>query len=272
MAVHYCEKCRSAYLPNQCELINDAFYCPSCHIDTINLGAEDARVSISGHLHAKDGHSPVPDGQVMQSPKSYVQSSVHTAWLECTAILEENPLNLQALYTLSQYYFSQGLLNESIAIASQILSIDPTFKPAQMFLSKYSTSSIQTPTVTNVTDLEQIAIVHINNGTINEAVPILTQILSINPNHAPSHRYLAEYHTRSNNYKSAIYHLNILTLLYPNDAHVYYNLAVCCYEFGDDLRAKSSLKEANRLCKPDSSLAQSIATFEQHLNRSSDPY
>ena len=171
---------------------------------------------------------------------------------DCESKLSLNPLNCDALFTLCNLYYSYSMIDESLAIARQIIAIDPDYSAAHDFLSKNNSDHHESSTqIEDIETLETLAIRHFNNNNYTKAIPLLQQILSMNSNHAPAHRYLAELFTNQKKYSSAIAHLNYLTLLFPSDYRVYYNLAVICYYKGDIKRALSNLNEAYKLCTND---------------------
>ena len=154
------------------------------------------------------------------------------------------------------------MIQESIAIAKQITRIDPDYTNAHEFLAKNNPSSLsknQLPS--DISGLESIALSKFNNGHFSEAIHIFNQIIDIQPKHAAAHRYLAEIYTSQDDYDTAISHLNYLTLLFPKDYRVYYNLGIVCYYMGDDKRALSNLNQAFKLCTDDEQFLSTI----QHM-------
>ena len=247
MSIYYCKTCKDAFLPEQTLTYENLFFCNKCNLPLVTLGAEQARVSLKAHLESS---SPTKNSEPLtnpKNPKSYNVKQKDAVLIECETMLAANPLNVDALFTLSKWYYSHGLTDESQAIAKQILSIDPNHDATHTFLSEQAESGTTLPK--NVATLEQMAINLINKGKLNETEPIFKKVLTIDPNHIAAHRYLTEYYTEKNQHAEAIHHLSILTMRIPNDPRILFNLAVACYNAGDMGRAKSNAKAAYLYCK-----------------------
>jgi tetratricopeptide (TPR) repeat protein len=246
MSIYYCKTCKDAFLPEEIVTFLNLFYCKKCSHPLDTLGAEHARVSLKAHLESSSNTSTDTPGTPIK-PKYYNIKQKDPVLIECETMLAANPLNVDALFTLSKWYYSHGLTDESQAISKQILSIDPNHDAAHTFLSEQAASGTTLPQ--NVTTLEQMAINLINKGKLNETEPIFKKVLTIDPNHIAAHRYLTEYYTEKNQHAEAIHHLSILTMRIPNDPRILFNLAVACYNAGDMGRAKSNAKAAYLYCK-----------------------
>ncbi|MEK9727241.1 MAG: tetratricopeptide repeat protein, partial [Candidatus Margulisiibacteriota bacterium] len=183
---------------------------------------------------------------------------------ECEAKLKENPLDVMTLFTLSKWYYAKGLVNESLAIVRQIIKIEPNFLPAHDFLSQQNSSPSSTDLPENIGTLEDMGINYFNSNNFKEAEVIFKKILKLNAKHPAAQRYLADIYTKNNDFESAIHILNRLTLQFPEDAMILFNLAVACFNASDYNRARSNLKAAKKLTR-DQGLLSEINQFLTHL-------
>lgn len=270
MSLYYCDPCKRAFLPEATQTNGHQLFCRKCQSALINLGAEDSRVSLQGHIQSKDRIDP----KALYSDMALIKSTHYTTpkkdpiLMDCEYKLKLNPLNTEALYTLSQWYFSQGMVNEANAIAQQIIGIDPNFEAAQTFLSQHTRHpDISSDTLPNDTQsLETMAIHLVQNHHHEQAEIVLKKLIQNNPKHSAARRYLIEIYTQQSKFDDAIFHLNRLAMQFPDDAYILYNLAVVCYEAKDFTRAKSNLKAAQNACRDDE-LMVDITTFLAHLNQ-----
>ena len=187
---------------------------------------------------------------------------------DCEAKLALNPLNTDALFTLTKWYYSQGLTHEALAIAKQIISIDPKFNQAHEFISKINTHQkrghYQLPD--DLKTLEDMAINFVNTKQFQKAEKALLKILTIDSKHAAARRYLSDIYTESGKFNEAIHQLNRLSMQYPDDDRILFNLAVACYNANDIARALSNLKAAHKVTK-DERLIEEINQFMDYLNQ-----
>ena len=269
MSIFYCNRCKLAFLKDQALQSEHGRYCRKCKDLLVPMGTEHARVSLAAHMQSKESQ-PIETDTSSVKPSQTYQHTIDKIILECQSKLDENPLDTTALFTLCKWYYSKGLTEESLAIANQIISLNPEHKDTLTFLS--TLHSIGKPKETDLPDdvntLQAMAQQHINKGTIDSAENIFKKLLTIDSNYAPAHRYLSEIYTKKEDYKRAIEHLNHLTLIYPKDCRVYYNLAVTCYYANDVSRALSNLREAQLLCVKDPEFMKTITNMIEHIEDS----
>ena len=268
MSIYFCTSCKKAFLPEATRTDGSKLYCKKCNAHLVNLGVENAQVSLKAHIESKYGNTTPKYHQfALIKSKHFHQPKHDQILIECEALLSENPLNTNALFTLCQWYYAKGYVNEALAIAEQILEIDPGFSAANEFIASKKTISSNSPKnlPKNIKTLENMAISYYNNQNFNQAIPILKKILTLDAKHAAAHRYLAEIYTSLEDYQSAISHFNYLTLIFPNDYRVFYNFAVLCYQINDFARAISNLNHAYNLCHDDPDFLASIQELIDHI-------
>ena len=247
MSIYYCTTCKDAFLPEETLTDGTRIMCKKCKLDLATLGVEHARVSLKAHLESSSNAINTDPETTPITPKNYNVRQKDPILIECETMLAANPLNVEALFTLSKWYYSHGLTDESRAIAKQILTIDPNHDATHTFLSQQAESGTILPQ--NISTLEQMAINLINKGKLNQTEAIFKKVLTLDPNHIAAHRYLTEYYTEKNKHSEAVHHLSVLTMRIPNDPRILYNLSVACYNAGYMGRAKSNAKAAYLHCK-----------------------
>ena len=268
MSVYYCDQCKEAFLPEATATDGNQLFCKKCHVPLSNLGSEDGAVSLKAHIESKYGDNKVNYHKFdLVESKHYTLPSQDSTLMECNALLSVNPLNTDALFTLSQWYFSKGSVDESLAIANQIISIDPSYEKAHQFISEktklQSKKNFSLPE--NLTTLENMAVSYFNQQKFDQAIPTLQKILKIEPKHPAAHRYLAEIYTSINEHQLAIHHFNVLTLIFPNDYRVFYNFAVLFFQMNDYSRSLSNLNYAYKICHDDPEFLQAIQDMIDHI-------
>ena len=223
MSIFYCNRCKLAFLKDQVLQSEHGRHCRKCKHLLAPMGTEQARVSLAAHMQSKES-KPIDIDTTTVKPSQTYQHTIDKVILECQSKLDENPLDTSALFTLCKWYFSKGLIEESQAIANQIISLDPDHKDTLTFLSAlHSTGKPKESDLPDdVNTLQAMAQQHISKDSIDSAEAIFKKLLTIDSNYAPAHRYLSEIYTKKD-YKRAIEHLNHLTLIYPKDCRVYYN-------------------------------------------------
>lgn len=269
MALYYCDDCKTAFLPEATTTDGDRLFCKKCNQALINLGAEDGRVSLQGHIQSKDhiGSKDLYNSVSLIKSKHYAMPKKDPILMDCEYKLKLNPLNTSALFTLSQWYFSQGLVDEAHAIAQQIIQINPNHHGAHDFISQqHITHHISSDALpSDQKTLEDMAINFFNTNQLSKAEVPLKKLLSMNPKHSAARRYLVEIYTKNNQFNEAIYHLNRLAMQFPDDEHILFNLAVASYHANDHPRAISNLKAAHKACR-DPELLKNIQVFMDHIN------
>ncbi len=269
MSLYYCEQCKNAFLPENTTTDGAQLFCKKCHIALVNLGSENGRISLRGHIESQD---KIPSSDLYHDftlikSKHYHVPKKDPVLIDCESKLSMNPLNTDALYTLSQWYFSQGLSHEAIAIAKQITKIDPSFHKAHEFLSRHKTGRHQ-PDLNlpdDMNTLEDMAINLFQTKQFNKAELVLKKILTINSKHAAARRYLADIYTDTGEVHEAIHQLNRLALQFPEDPRILFNLAVACFNANDTSRAISNLKAAHKVCR-DPVFIEEINQFLNYIN------
>ena len=269
MSIHFCEECKQAFLPEQTKTDGERLFCKKCNVKLINLGSEKGQISLRGHLESQYGKKQQQKYKkfALIESKHYTTPKPDQTLIECEALLSDNPLNTSALFTLCKWYFSKGLLDESVAIAKQITSIDPNFNEANEFIAQNSQNEQrhQLNLPEDIATLETMAINFFNNNNYEQAIETLQKILKINQKHPAAHRYLAEIYTNLSQYRQAVSHFNYLTLIYPNDYRVFYNFAVLCYQMNDFSRALSNLNQAYNTCHDDPEFLHNIEEMINHI-------
>ena len=268
MSLYFCTQCKTAFLPEQTITDGSSLFCKKCQKSLTNLGSEDGRVSLRGHLESQkpvNNNDLYHDYSLIRS-KHYQVPKHDPILMDVETKLKVDPLNTDALYTLSQWYYSQGMLDEAIAIANQIIKIKPNFLKAHEFISRHKTKRIinQDDAPEDIQTLEEMAINFYNSKQYQKAEIVLKKILSFDSKHAAARRYLAEIYTATNQVQEAIHQLNRLAMQYPEDDRVLFNLAVACYNANDFSRAQSNLKAALKVCR-DSKFKSEIEQFLNHL-------
>ena len=271
MSIYYCKQCRQAFLKDDAVFNSNRYMCKRCNVPLSTLGTEKGKLSLRAYMHAKNTKdSPAPidiDDSKRIKPRDFKLPKKDPILIDCQSKLSINPRNTTALFTLCQWYYGLGYINESMAIAKQIIKIDPEFDDAHKFLTKKRESNKTNDQLPdNIETLQDMAYSYINKNELEKAVPILQKILTIDYKHAPSRRYLAEYFTQKENFHEAIDHLNVLTMIFPDDFRVYYNMAVTCYAMGDRVRALSNLKQAYLICNDDPDFSNDIKSMIDQIN------
>lgn len=274
MSIYFCQHCKNAFLPENTSTDGHRLFCLKCNLPLANLGSEEGQVSLQAHLESKervDKKALYHEFSLIKS-KHYKVPKKDPILLDCEAKLRINPLNTDALFTLSQWYYSHGMVHEAQAIANQILRIDPNFKKAHDLLIKTNQNdtgeSLDLPE--DIKLLETIAIKHITSKRFQQAEHALNKILTMDNKHRAARRYLAEIHTERGAYTEAIHELNRLAMQYPEDDQILFNLAVACYNANDFPRSISNLKAAKKITN-DPDLVNEINQFMGHLDQINTP-
>ncbi len=272
MSLFYCNKCKRAFLPEKAITDGHDLYCKKCQDLLINLGSEDGRISLKGHIISKEQiqASDLYHDYALIKSKHYQIPKKDPILIDCEAKLKLDPLNIDALYTLSQWYYSQGLIDEAAAINRQIIKIAPDFNKSHEFLSRtMSTASKRSTDLPNdLPTLKEMAINYFETKQFQKAEETLKKILRIDSKHAAARRYLAEIYTETQQFQEAIHQLNRLAMQYPDDEKILFNLAVACFNANDLKRATSNLKEALKLSK-DPEFISEIKQFLSHIDKKS---
>jgi tetratricopeptide (TPR) repeat protein len=267
MSLYYCNACKSAFLPEKTITDGQRLFCKKCKTQLSNLGSEAAKVSLEAHLASKNniGHSDLYHNYQLIQSKSYQQLKKSDVLIDCESRLQRNPLDTGALFTLAKWYYSQGLKEESIAILKQIIKIDNQFLEAHDFLSQLNSNRNADLLPNDIPTLEEMGITYLNSNNLNQAVEIFEKILILNPKHVAAQRYLADIFTELQQFDKVIHIFNRLSLQFPDDATILFNLAVACYNSKDLNRAKSNLKAARKMSR-NPELNKEIEKFLNHLN------
>ncbi len=266
MALYYCSECKTAFLPESTVTDGQHLFCKKCKVQLENLGAEDGQVSLQAHLEAQQ----ITKAKDIYHDYSLIKSKHYTApkkdpiLIDCESKLNLNPLDIDALFTLSKWYYSRGLQNESIAIIKQILKIDPNFLPAHDFLSQQNSAQKEDTLPNDIKTLEEMGINYLNSKNYSDAETIFKKLLQLDSKHPAAQRYMADIYTHKKEYDNVIHVLNRLSLQFPDDDTILFNLAVACYNAQDFKRAKSNLKAARKLAR-DADFIKEIDRFLLHL-------
>ena len=54
MSIYFCTDCKNAFIPEETKTDGKQLYCKKCASQLVNLGAEDGRVSLRGHLQSQN--------------------------------------------------------------------------------------------------------------------------------------------------------------------------------------------------------------------------
>jgi len=270
MSIYFCNDCKNAFLPEKTTTDGRQLFCIKCNAPLTNLGSEHGRISLQAHIESQERVSK----DDLYHPFSLIQAKHYktpkkdTILIDCEAKLAINPLNTEALFTLAQWYYAQGLSSEALAIAKQIISIDPTFNQAHDLISKTERNAFHKPRVLpdDIPTLESMALNFVKTNQLDQAEPVLKKILSLNAKHVAARRYLADIYTEKGLFNEAIHQLNRLAMQSPDDDRILFNLAVACYNAKDMPRAMSNLKAAQKLTKDDD-LREEIREFLAHLDQ-----
>lgn len=270
MSIYFCNDCKEAFLPEKTTTDGRQLFCNKCNVPLINLGSEHGKISLQAHIESQQRVSSddlYHQFSLIQA-KHYKTPKKDTILIDCEAKLAINPLNTEALFTLAQWYYAQGLSAEALAIAKQIISIDPSFNQAHDLISKTERNAFNKPTSLpdDVPTLESMALNFVKTKQFEQAEPILKKILSQDGKHVAARRYLADIYTEKGLFNEAIHQLNRLAMQYPDDDRILFNLAVACYNAKDMPRAMSNLKAAYKLTKDDD-LREEIRQFMAHLDQ-----
>jgi predicted Zn-dependent protease len=264
MGVYYCNQCHCATLPETAATDGRHLFCKKCHIPLVNLGAEEGQISIQGHLESQIPTGATPTSHQPTPAKHYTMNKKDTVLIDCQAKLNENPRDIQALYTLAKWHHTHNNINAAGAIAKQVIALAPDFSPAHTLLSQLNATKGHSSLPERIETLEIMGINYIAQNNLNQAMKTFKKILSINSKHTAAQRYLADIYTQKNQFDQAIHILNQLSLQHPDDPVILFNLAVACYNAGDINRAKSNLKAAKQH-SPSSDMLIEINQFIHHL-------
>ncbi len=266
MSLYFCNECKNAFLPEKTITDGTHLFCKKCNIQLINLGSETGKVSLQAHLEAQQqtDTSALYHNYSLIKSKHYQMPKKDPILLDCESKLKENPINENALFTLAKWYYSRGLNNEAVAIAKQITKINPEFMEAHDFLSQQNTSRKVDSLPENIPTLEDMGINYLNSNNIDQAEAVFKKILEMDSKHPAAQRYMADIFTQKNQFENAIHILNRLSLQFPEDTNILFNLAVACYNANDFSRAKSNLKAAKKLTK-DVDYIREINQFLDHI-------
>jgi tetratricopeptide (TPR) repeat protein len=264
MALYFCDHCRLAVLPEDATTDGKQLFCKKCAGPLSNLGSENSQISLRAHIESKDSISSKELYHSINKIRSkhYRTLKKNPIWIDCESKLIQNPKNTDALFTLSQLTYAEGHINEAIAIAEKIITINPNHEGANEFLSRRSQGTALPDTLT---PLEKMAKNYIQSKNYEHARNALKKILSIDPKHPAAHRHMADICIQTEDFKNAITHLNRLAMIYPDDDSILFNLAVACYMANDIDRAKSNLKAAHTKCTTPE-LLKEINEFMGHLS------
>jgi len=267
MALYYCYDCKNAFLPERTITDGDQLFCKKCKSELTNLGTESGKVSLQAHLEAQ---KITPASEMYHEfklikTKNYTTNKKPDFLIDCEEKLKRNPLNTDALFTLTKWYYSQNLIDEARAIAKQIIKIDNNFYKAHEFLSELNANRNNKLLPTDIPTLEEMGINYIQSNNTSQAIEVFEKILLINSKHAAAQRYLVELFTQKGEFNKVIHLLNRLSLQFPNDATILFNLAVACYNAKDIKRAKSNLKAAKEACRS-TELMIEINEFLNHIS------
>ena len=268
MSLYYCADCKNAFLPEKTVTDGSHLFCKKCKLELTNLGSESSKVSLQAHLEAQrvtPASELYHDYKLIKS-KHYQAVQKPAFLIDCEEKINQNPLNTDALFTLTKWYYSQDLKDQAEAIAKQIIKIDNTYNKAHEFLSELNTNRNNKLLPDNLKTLEEMGINYIDSENFKQAIDVFNKILSINSKHPAAQRYLVEIHTQLNEFNKAIHILNRLSLQFPDDATILFNLAVACFNANDINRAKSNLKAARKACRSTELMAE-IDQFLNHLNK-----
>ncbi|MGA0241619.1 MAG: tetratricopeptide repeat protein [Candidatus Marinamargulisbacteria bacterium] len=264
MGVYYCKQCHCATLPETAATDGRHLFCKKCDIPLVNLGSEDSQISIQGHLESQIPTGATPTSHHPTPAKHYTMNKKDTVLIDCQAKLNENPRDIQALYTLAKWYYTHNNINAAGAIAKQVISLAPDFSPAHTLLSQLNTPKTNDTLPEDVKTLETMGRHYMTKNNLDYAMDIFKKILSINSKHTAAQRYLADIYTQKNQFNDAIHILNQLSLQRPDDPVILFNLAVACYNAGDIKRAKSNLNAAKQH-SPSSDMLIEINQFISYL-------
>ena len=224
MALYYCSECKNAFLPELTVTDGQHLFCKKCKVQLENLGAEDGQVSLQAHLEAQQ----ITKAEDIYHDYSLIKSKHYTApkkdpiLIDCESKLNLNPLDIDALFTLSKWYYSRGLQNESIAIIKQILKIDPNFLPAHDFLSQQNSAQKEDTLPNDIKHLKKWVINYLNSKNYSDVETIFKSYSnwSQTPRCATLHgRYI---HSQKE-YDNVIHVLNRLSLQFPDDDTILFN-------------------------------------------------
>ena len=268
MSLYYCSDCKTAFLPEKTVTDGDHLFCKKCKKELTNLGSEPSKVSLQAHLEAQNitPTSELYHNYKLIKSKHYQGIQKPPFLIDCEEKLNRNPLNTEALFTLTKWYYSQGLKDEALAIAKQIIKIDNTYNKAHEFLSEINANRNNKLLPDDLRTLEDMGINYVESQNLKQAIDVFEKILTINSKHPAAQRYLVEIYTQMNEFNKVIHILNRLSLQFPDDATILFNLAVACFNANDINRAKSNLKAAKEACRSTELMAE-IDQFFNHLNK-----
>lgn len=267
MSIYFCKDCKNAFMPEEATTDGKELYCKKCASQLVNLGAEDGRVSLRGHLQSQEAISKdeLYHDYSLISSKHYTTQKKDPVLIDCESKLRINPINTEALFTLSQWYYSHGMASEAIAIAQQVLKIDKEHLAANEFIARLNSLGQSKQLPDALPTLEDMGLNLMKAKNYNDAEVVFKKILTLSPKHAAAQRYLAEIYTEKGAFSDVIHILNRLSLQFPKDPQILFNLAVACYNANDFPRALSNLKEAKKLSS-DITFNAEVDRFIQHLD------
>ena len=201
MSIYFCTDCKDAFIPEETKTDGEQLFCKKCSATLINLGSENGKVSLRAHLQSKNhikSRELYHDYSLISS-KNYDAPKKDPILIECESKLTINPLDTDALYTLSQWYYAHGLVTEAIAIAKQIIKINSEHANANAFIARVNAVGQTATLPEDLPTLEGMGYNLMKAKNYGQAEIIFKKILQLNSKHAAAQRYLAEIYTEKNN-------------------------------------------------------------------------
>lgn len=174
----------------------------------------------------------------------FKSESVDPVLMQCQEVIQSNPKNWEAHFTLAKLFLSRGDRKQSRFHAQHAIKYNPSDVEVRAFISEHFQGlsdmyEVDEASADTVADLEKLSQLYLAKGHYDKATLTMQSLLKKDVNHVGALQFLAQNAMEAEDFTAAISFLKRLKHIKPNDYYLDYNLAVGFRELGQEEESKA---------------------------------